>query len=91
MSNINSELLKQRVKEPVRFAFFRDGSLWYQTFDGWEFPIPVADTLNSQGSSPTFNATEKGMLLMRWIRKAMEREAALREEASSVQPPPLQP
>ena len=79
---INSTLLKQRVKGAVRFIYFRDGALWYSTEDGWEFPVPVADTTNAQGGSPTFNAEEKGITLMRWMRKSMEREASLREEAA---------
>lgn len=77
---IDTTLLKQRVKGMVRFSYFRDGALWYVAEDGWEFPVPVADTDNSQGGSPTFNAEEKGMLLMRWMRKAMEAEAKLRAE-----------
>jgi hypothetical protein len=75
MSKINADLLKSRVKEPVHFSFFRDGALWYTCADGWTFPIPVRDTDNAQGASPTFNAEEKGILLMKWIRKAMEQEA----------------
>ena len=81
---INSALLKQRVKGAVKFAYFRDGSLWYTTEDGWVFPVPVSDTMNAQGGSPTFNSEEKGIILMRWLRKAMEQEAALRAEAESV-------
>ena len=32
-------LLKNRVKAPVNFKYFRDGNLWYETYDLWEFPI----------------------------------------------------
>lgn len=66
--------LKERVKHPATFAFFRDGDLWYKTYDGWTFPVPVSDTENAQGGAPTFNAIEKGITMMRWIRKAMSRE-----------------
>jgi hypothetical protein len=79
---IETTLLKQRVKGAVRFDYFRDGALWYTTEDGWVFPVPVTDTINAQGGSPTFNAVEKGIILMRWMRKAMEREDALRQEAT---------
>ena len=75
---IDTTLLKARVKEPVHFSYFRDGSLIYVTGDGWEFPVPVEDTINEQGGSPTFNAEEKGITLMRWMRKAMQAEAELR-------------
>ena len=70
--NVDIELLRSRVKCRVTFAYFRDGALWYTTVDNWEFPVPVADTTNAQGGSPTFHADEKGITLMRWIRKAME-------------------
>lgn len=82
MADIDSTLLKERVKDSVQFRYFRDGSLWYSTADNWVFQIPVSDTSNAQGSSPTFNATEKGITLMRWIRKAMEVEAENRREAA---------
>jgi hypothetical protein len=32
----------------------------------------VQETTNAQGASPTFNAEEKGIILMRWMRKYME-------------------
>jgi len=71
---IDIELLKFRVKQTVNFSYFRDGCLWYKTHDNWEFPISVEETINKQGNSPTFNACEKGIILMRWIRKHMELE-----------------
>lgn len=85
---INTKLLLQRVKGAVRFVYFRDGALWYESEDGWTFPVPVTDTINAQGASPTFNAVEKGILLMRWMRKAMEREAAHLAQETGVSPSP---
>lgn len=76
---IDTELLKSRVKSPVNFAYFRDGSLWYHCHDGWEFPVSVGDTMNAQGGSPTFLREDKGIVFMRWIRKQMETEARLRD------------
>lgn len=70
---IDTTLLKTRASSPVNFTRFYDGCLWYATVDGWEFSIPTADTSDGQ-TSPTFHAREKGILLMRWIRKAMEKE-----------------
>jgi len=75
--------LKERVKGGATFQFFRDGALWYAADDGWEFPVPVSDTTNGQGSSPTFNAKEKGITLMRWMRKHMETEAQWQAEAAN--------
>lgn len=74
------EKLKKRVKEPVNFVYFRDGALWYQACDGWIFPVPVEETMNKQGGSPTFNATEKGMYLMRWMRKYSNQQESLQAE-----------
>ena len=75
-----SVLLKARVKGRVRFVYYRDGALHSACDDGWEFPVPVLDTENAQGSSPTFKAEDKGIVFMRWIRKTMEAEAQLLAE-----------
>lgn len=50
-----------------KFQYYRDRSLWYETVTGLIFPVPISDI--DQG---TFNATEKGMMMMRWIRKYIE-------------------
>lgn len=76
---IDLDLLKSRVKGSAKFAYFYDGALWYTCDDGWKFPVPVADTANAQGGAATFNATEKAILLMRWIRKHMEADYALHD------------
>ena len=69
------------VKEIVKgknahFVFFRDKSLFYETDDGFQFPIPIEDA-----GSATFNAEEKAILLMRYIRKhiAKTEEARARQ------------
>jgi hypothetical protein len=56
--------LKKAVKGNVEFQYFRDGALWYATEEGEVFPVPVEDAASS-----TFNRVEKGMMLMRWMRK----------------------
>jgi hypothetical protein len=56
--------LNAAVKGNVEFQYFRDGALWYATEEGEIFPVPVEDAASS-----TFNRVEKGMLLMRWMRK----------------------
>lgn len=77
MNDIDMNLLKERVKNPVHFVRFEYPELWYRTHDGWEFPINVNETKNDQGGTPSFHAEEKGITLMRWIRKFMENLAKL--------------
>ncbi len=76
--------LKERVKGSVKFKYFRDNALWYTTDDGWVFPVPISDTGNDQGGAATFLAVDRGVVYMRWIRKQMETEAALKGTAGEV-------
>ena len=56
--------IKEIVKDQTAvFQYFHDGALWYMS-NGFLFPVPVEDA-----KSATFNAEEKAMLLMRYIRK----------------------
>lgn len=48
----------------VTFSYYRHKQLWYTTECGFCFPVPVEDT-----GDATFGATEKAILLMRYIRK----------------------
>src|ERR1041385_2570741 len=60
--------IKELVKDKlVRFMYYRDGELVYQTEDGFEFPVPVSDT-----GTGTFKAEDKAILFMRWIRKRLD-------------------
>ena len=60
--------IKEMVKDKVvRFKFYRDGELVYETQDGFEFPVPISDT-----GTGIFKAEDKAILFMRWIRKAIE-------------------
>lgn len=61
--------IKDMVKDnqTVKFCYFRDGNLWYETENGFKFPVPVADIGNA-----TFNAVERAMLMMRYIRPQLE-------------------
>jgi hypothetical protein len=59
--------LKERVKGNVKFKYYRENELWYETHDGFLFPVPINDTGNA-----TFKDEDKGILFMRWIRKYME-------------------
>lgn len=48
----------------VKFVFYKDGNLWYETENGFQFPVPIEDIGNA-----TFLAVDKAMLFMRYIRK----------------------
>ena len=64
--------LKDCVKGNVTFTKFKSDALWYVCENGFEFPVPVEDTKNGQGSSAEFLATDRAMMFMRWIRKHLE-------------------
>ena len=75
-SGLRSEIYKHRlidiVKKEASFSFIQDGKAFYEIQVEniiYEFPVPIADVGNG-----TLNKEEKGILLMRWIRKAMESE-----------------
>ena len=67
--------LKEMVKGNVEFQYYRDTQLWYKTeIGGFLFPVPIEDVGNA-----TFARTERGMLMMRYIRKylaVLEKESA---------------
>ncbi len=68
--------LKEMVSGPATFSFYRDGELWYTTHDGFKFPVPITDI-----GTATFNAEEKGILMMRYIRKHQDKLQKAREES----------
>jgi hypothetical protein len=57
--------LKEMVvnDQKVRFSFYRDGLLWYETECGFRFPVPT-----SEAGTATFLAEDRAMLFMRYIR-----------------------
>jgi len=63
------EMVKGKV---VRLKFYRKGELWYETEDGFPFPVPISDC-----GDATFLPEDKASLFMRYIRKQLE---ALKEE-----------
>ena len=68
--------IKDMVKnKAVQFSHYRDQELWYQTECGFEFPVPIDDTGNA-----TFNASDKAILFMRYIRKHLNSIEAARTE-----------
>ena len=58
--------LKEMIvnNQRVRFAFYRDGELWYETECGFRFPVPISDV-----GTATFLAEDRAILFMRYIRK----------------------
>jgi hypothetical protein len=60
--------IKDMVKDgkQVYFQYYREGNLYYQTEDGFEFPVPISDL-----GSATALKQDKAMLYMRYIRKHM--------------------
>lgn len=68
-------LLEVVKGKKVHFTFYRDGQLWYETEDGFEFPVPINDIGNA-----TFLAEDKAILFMRYIRKHLAMLERAREE-----------
>jgi hypothetical protein len=69
--------LKDMVRngKKVRFAFFRGRELWYETEDGFQFPVSIAEV-----GDAVFLAEDKALLFMRYIRKHLEAIEAARAE-----------
>ena len=61
--------LKEMIvnNQQVRFSFYRDRQLWYETECGFRFPVPIDDA-----GTATFLAEDRAILFMRYIRKQME-------------------
>lgn len=54
----------------VKFLYYRKGELWYEVVGkNFVFPVPIDDT-----GDGTFNAEDKGMLFMRYIRKQLKEQ-----------------
>lgn len=57
--------MKQHIEGYCTFSHYNDGQLWYKTENtNLIFPVPIEDVGNA-----TFQASEKGLLMMRYIRK----------------------
>jgi hypothetical protein len=71
--------LKELVKgKNVHFRFYRDGELWYGTDDGFEFPVPIADT-----GTGIFKASDGAIVYMRWIRKHLAEQTKWETERAA--------
>ena len=60
--------LKEMIvnNQKVRFCFYRDGQLWYETECGFRFPVPISDA-----GTATFLSEDRAILFMRYIRRQM--------------------
>ena len=63
----------------VRFTHFKAGDLWYVTETGFAFPVPVNDP--AEIGDATFQAEDKALLFMRYIRKHIEMLEKARAES----------
>lgn len=68
-----TDMIKDNKK--VLFKFYRNGILYYETEDGFLFEVPTSDT-----NDACFNAEDKAILFMRWIRKQLDRNAIAKSE-----------
>ncbi len=74
--------IKVMVKDKVvRFRFYREGELFYETECGFVFPVPLADVGNA-----TFLAEDKALLFMRYIRRYLADLDAARTASELQQP-----
>ena len=60
--------LKEMIinNQKVRFCYYRDSQLWYETECGFRFPVPIGDA-----GTATFLSEDRAILFMRYIRKQM--------------------
>jgi hypothetical protein len=48
----------------VKFIYYRDQNLWYETENGFQFPVPIEDIGNA-----TFLSEDRAILFLRYVRK----------------------
>lgn len=63
----NTKLIDLVKDQKVYFSFYRDKELWYETGNGFLFPVPINDI-----GGATFLRDDKAILFMRYIRKYKE-------------------
>lgn len=58
--------IKDMVKDSkkVKFVFYKQNELWYETECGFQFPVPIADA-----GDGVFLVEDKALLFMRYIRQ----------------------
>lgn len=68
---MTTKTIKELIQGNVTFTYYRANHLYYQTECGFKFPVPIEDV-----GEATFNYTEKGIHMMRYIRKQLALEKA---------------
>ena len=70
--------LKDEVKDgkKVKFIFYKENELWYETESGFEFSVPIETT-----GSGKFLAEDRAMLFMKWIRNQINYWKEIEAEA----------
>ena len=63
----NELTIKDHIKGFVKFVKFKQGHLYYITETDFEFPVPI-----SEAGEAEFKNEEKGIHLMRYIRKHLD-------------------
>jgi hypothetical protein len=66
-----------RHQQVARFTHYRDQQLWYVTECGFAFPVPISDI-----GEATFQAEEKAVLLLRYLRPQHKLIMQARAEAA---------
>jgi len=61
--------LKEMIvnNQKVRFSYYRDNQLWYETECKFLFPVPI-----EEAGTATFLGEDRAILFMRYIRKQMD-------------------
>lgn len=67
--------IKDCVSGKVKFKFYRSNDLYYECENGFVFKVPVVDT-----NDAVFLPEDKGILFMRWIRKALDELKDIKNE-----------
>jgi hypothetical protein len=75
MSNMPINIKEHITAGPCKLVCARADNLWYKTALGFEFPVPFSDM-----GDATFEAEEKGKMLIRYIRKHNELITAARQQ-----------
>jgi hypothetical protein len=75
--------LKEMVvnNQKVRFSFYRDGLLWYETECRFRFPVPISEV-----GTATFLAEDRALLFMRYMRRQLATLAKARAARQSQMP-----
>ena len=60
------ELVKD---QQVHFKYYRDNELWYETDNGFLFPVPLD---KKDIGTAVFNRDDKAIIFMRYIRRFLE-------------------